>query len=242
MHRSILDQLITGRHRRIFKASIIIVVLAILILTYSRVTTKGIYEIIYFNPIQIVNISIQLFAIINPLSALPTFLAYTSELPLSERRKLVNTIVVVVVTLIFSFTLFGQLILSLLRITIESFKLAGGVLLMVLAIDMLGGTVRTKTIDTEQVAIVPLATPLLVGPGTMTTLIILTNTQSLINVLLGGLIAALLVYLVLRYSNNIAVIIGKNGILLGSRLMSVILAAVASNMIYEALKAWGIAK
>ena len=155
---------------------------------------------------------------------------------------MVNTIVTVVITLIFSFTLFGQLILSLLRITIESFKLAGGVLLMVLAIDMLGGTVRTKTIDTEQIAIVPLANPLLVGSGTMTTLIFLTNTQSLINVLLGGLIAALLVYLVLRYSNNIAIIIGKNGILLGSRLMSVILAAVASNMIYEALRAWGIAK
>ena len=155
---------------------------------------------------------------------------------------MVNTIVTVVITLIFSFTLFGQLILSLLRITIESFKLAGGVLLMVLAIDMLGGTVRTKTIDTEQIAIVPLANPLLVGSGTMTTLIFLTNTQSLINVLLGGLIAALLVYLVLRYSNNIAIIIGKNRILLGSRLMSVILAAVASSMIYEALRAWGIAK
>jgi len=132
----------------------------------------------------------------NPLSALPTFLAYTIKLPLSER--LVN-IIVVVVTLIFSFTLFGQLILSLLRITIESFKLAGGVLLMVLAIDMLGGTVGTKTIDAKQVAIVPLATPLLVSSGTMTTLIFLTNTQSLINVLLGGLIAALLVYLVLIF-------------------------------------------
>ncbi|MEM2193515.1 MAG: MarC family protein [Candidatus Methanomethylicia archaeon] len=138
MYRNILDQLVSGKHKRIFKLSIATVILAILVLAYTRVTAKGIYEIIYFNPLQAANISLQLFAIINPLSALPLFLTYTGELPIAEWRKLVNTIVTVVVALIFSFTLLGQLILSLLGITIESFKLAGGVLLMVLAIDMLG--------------------------------------------------------------------------------------------------------
>jgi multiple antibiotic resistance protein len=125
---------------------------------------------------------------------------------------------------------------------VESFELGGGVLLMILAIDMLGGTVRTKTVDMEQVAIVPLATPLLVGPGTMTTLIVLASTQSLINVLLGGVIAAGAVYLTLRYSDRIARVIGKNGMLAGSRLMAIILAAIAANMLHSALVAWGIAK
>ena len=167
---------------------------------------------------------------------------YTENVSKDVRMKIVNTTALIVVALIFSFALFGQLILNALQVTVESFQLGGGVLLMVLAIDMLGGTVRTKTVDVEQAAIVPIATPLLVGPGTMTTLIVLASTLSLINVLVGGVIATGAVYLTIRYSDRIAVVIGKNGILAGSRLMAVILAAIGANMMHSALMAWGIAK
>jgi multiple antibiotic resistance protein len=143
---------------------------------------------------------------------------------------------------VFSFALCGQLILTAIQVTIESFMLGGGLLLLVIAIDMLGGSVRTKTVDMNQVAIVPLATPLLVGPGTMTTIIVLASTQYLINILLGGMVATAAVFLVLRYSDRISTLIGKNGILAGSRLMSIILAAIAANMIHGALVAWGIAR
>ena len=230
------------KHFRIVRWSVLVLVLALVGLVLAKLFTQGFKEIVSLDFRQIVNISIQLFAIINPFSALPTFLVFTDDLSEANRRKVVNTTTLIVLALVFSFALFGQLILNVLQVTVESFELGGGLLLMVIAIDMLGGTVRTKTVDMNQVAIVPLATPLLVGPGTMTTLIVLAGTQYLINVLVGGVVAVLAVYLVLRYSHRISAFIGKNGVMAGSRLMAIILAAIAANMIHGALLAWGIAK
>jgi len=113
---------------------------------------------------------------------------------------------------------------------------------MTIAVEMLGGTPRSKSVDMTQVAIVPLATPLLVGPGTMTTLIVLAGTQHVINILIGGFLAVAIVFLMLRYSNRILQLIGKNGVIASGRLIAIILAAIAANMIHGALLAWGIAK
>ncbi len=106
---------------------------------------------------------------------------------------------------------------------------------------MLGGISRSKSIDLKQVAVVPLATPLLVGPGTMTTLIVLSHSYTIMNVLLGGLIATVGVYLTLRFSPVLVSAIGNNGVQAASRIMAVILAAIASQMIQSALLEWGIA-
>jgi multiple antibiotic resistance protein len=230
------------KYLRIIRLSGVVIFLALVGLVVLRLIARGFGELVSLNARDILNTSIQLFAIINPLSVLPTFMVYTENARENNRIKIVNTTVLIVIALIFSFALFGQLILNALQITVESFELGGGILLMIIAVDMLGGSVRTKTVHMEQVAIVPLATPLLIGPGTMTTLIVLASTQSLINVLLGGVIATGAVYLILRYSDRIARVIGKNGMLAGSRLMAIILAAIAANMVHSALIAWGIAK
>ena len=230
------------KHMRIIRWSIIVLVLALAGLVATRLLTNGLTEISSLDPLQIINIAVQLFAIINPFSALPTFLAFTDKLGEGGRRNVAHTATLVVLALVFTFALFGQLILNALQVTVESFELGGGILLMVIAVDMLGGAVRTKSVDMKQVAIVPLATPLLVGPGTMTTLIVLAGTQHVVNVLIGGFLAVAVIYLILKYSTRISALIGKNGVIASSRLMAIILAAIAANMIHGALLAWGIAK
>ncbi len=237
---NLLEHIALGRHSKLIQWSLVVLFMAVVGLFFVKQAAIG--SIFSVDTVQVLNIAIQLFAIINPMSVLPTFLVYTEGLAAGDRRKIANTTAIIVVTLIATFALFGQLILNSLQITLDSFKFGGGILLLVLAIDMLGGTARTKTVDTQQVAIVPLATPLLVGPGTMTTLIVLTNTQNLVNVMLGGLVAAMAVFLILRFSQGIVRVVGKNGLLALSRLMSIILAAVAANMLHGALKAWDIAK
>lgn len=190
---------------------------------------------------QIVTISIQLFAIINPLSALPTFLSCTQGLTKVERSRIVHITSLFVIALVLTFALIGQLIISALQITVSSFEMGGGVLVMVIAVSMLQG-IEGKALNAEQAALVPLATPLIVGPGTMATLIVLANTDNLINVLVAGMIAAFGVFLILKYSDRIANLIGDNGVQAVSRLMAIILAAIAASMIHGALLAWGIAK
>jgi len=146
-----------------------------------------------------------------------------------------------VIALVLTFALIGQLIINALQITVSSFMLGGGILVMVIAVSMLQGFQSMK-LDAEQAALVPIATPLIVGPGTMATLIVLANTDNLINVLVAGMIAAFGVFLILNYSDKIAGLIGNNGVQAVSRLMAIILAAIAASMIHGALLAWGIAK
>lgn len=237
-----LSNWIMRRHRKVFRLTTILSVALFIFLIAFKVFTGGFREWIEVEPAAILGISIQLFAIMNPISTIPTFLLFTSNLNLKERKKIVNTATSMVTALLFTFAFFGPLILSALDVSVANFRFGGGILLMILAVDMLSGMSRSKTVDLEQVAVVPIATPLLVGPGTMATVIVLSTSYTIINVILGGLIATVGVYVTLRFAPLLVSAIGKNGVQAVSRIMSVILAAIASQMIYLALYDWGIAK
>ncbi len=127
------------KYLRIIGWSVLIILLTLIGLVFISLSVKGPSEILSFNIREVVNIALQIFAVVNPLSVMPAFLLYTDGLVESNRRRVVNTTVLVVIALVFSFAFFGQLILNALQITVESFMLGGGVLLMVISIDMLGG-------------------------------------------------------------------------------------------------------
>jgi multiple antibiotic resistance protein len=232
---------LTGRYSRVTKLALVFLVIFLISLVIQRFYTGGTNEIVNINVPQTLNTLIQLYAIINPFTVLPTFISFTGELNESGRNQVLQTTVMIVIALLFSFALFGTLLLRALNVSVASFQLGGGILLMVIAIEMLGGSPRNKSLETDQVAVVPLATPLLVGPGTMTTLIVLTSTEPVINVLAGGLLAAIATYLTLRVAPYLMRVLGPNGIQAVGRLMAIILAAVAANMILNSLFSWGIA-
>jgi multiple antibiotic resistance protein len=236
-----LSEWIIRRHGRVFRLALLLAVILLVFLTSFRFTVGGLKEWVQIEPAAVLNITIQLFTIMNPISTIPTFLIYTGKLKEDERRKITSTTTLIVIVLLLTFTLFGPLILAALDVSVTNFRFGGGILLLILAIDMLGGMSRSKAIDIKQVAVVPLATPLLVGPGTMTTLIVLSNAYTIVNVLIGGLIAAIGVYLTLRFAPLLVSAVGNNGVQAASRVMAVILAAIASQMIHSALLDWGIA-
>jgi multiple antibiotic resistance protein len=232
---------ITGRYSRVLRLSILVLIVALISLAAFRLITGGVQEYLAINSAVVLTTAIQLFAIMNPISAIPLFLSFTSQIDRSERQKIINTTTTIIIALLFIFSLFGPLILEALNVSVASFKLGGGFLLLVLAIDMLSGLFRSKSVALDEVAVVPLATPLLVGPGTLTTLIVLSETQAIINVLFGAIIAVATVYLTLRFSPLLISLLGNNGVRAIGRIMSVILAAVAAQMIHSALYEWGIA-
>ncbi len=237
-----LQEWITGRHSRTLRLALVFLILFLASLIVQRfVTGGGTSQLVNINVTDTLNTLIQLYAVINPWTVLPTFIAFTGDLNESGRNKVLQTTFTIVIALLFSFALFGTLLLQALNISVYSFLFGGGILLMVIAIDMLGGSPRTKSVEANQIAVVPLATPLLVGPGTMTTLILLTNTEPVINVLVGALLAAIGVYFTLRLAPMLMRILGPNGIQVIGRLMAIILAAVAANMIFRGLVGWNIA-
>ena len=186
---------------------------------------------------------VQLYAILNPVSVIPTYLSLMEEVDKIRRRCLLRKAVVTVFLLMLVFLLGGSFILGFMRIGVDSVRFGGGILLFVISIDMLGGVSRTKTIEErEQMFIVPIASPLLVGPGTITTLIVFSAVYPAHLGVISVAITALLIYLTLRGSEQITGIIGKNGVRAMGRLMAIIIAATAAEMIHTALYNWGIAE
>jgi len=186
---------------------------------------------------------VQLYAILNPISVIPTYLSLMEGVEKPQRRRLLRRATFTVFFLMLIFLLGGSFILGFMKIGVDSVRFGGGILLFVISIDMLGGVSRTKTLEErEQMFVVPIASPLLVGPGTITTLIIFSAIYPIHLGVISVILTVLLIYLTLRLSEQITGIIGKNGVRAMGRIMAIIIAATAAEMIHTALYNWGIAR
>ena len=185
---------------------------------------------------------IQLLAIMNPFSAIPTFISLTDHLDEIERRKIVNRAFITSVFLVLLFTIIGNYILMAFSISIPSLRIGGGILLMAIALDMLGGMPRAKRIEAQDIAVVPLATPMIIGPGTITTILLLTSKEpSPLNVVLvavAGLLATTTTFILLRYSGKIIALLKPSTVRALGRFMSLIIASIAVEMIFLGIKGY----
>lgn len=186
----------------------------------------------------------QLYAIMDPVGVLPTYTFLVSGCDESERGRLLRNAFFAILGLMFAAAFAGRTILDFFGISVDSVRFGGGILLLVLAIDMLGGEVRSKVLERlsiEDAIISPISTPLLVGPGTITMLLVLSASMPAYVVVTGILIAAALSYLTLKASDILIALLGRNGVRAMGRVMAVVIAAVAAEMIHAALVNWGIA-
>jgi multiple antibiotic resistance protein len=231
---------LTYRSKTVLFAFIALAVVIVIMLGLTEATLGNISEDLRLDMTDVALITVQLFAIIDPIGALPIYIMYDQAAGPEQGGKLARTITVAVLSLLLFFVFLGPVMLQILRISVSSFQLGGGILLIVLAVDMLGEGARTKSLEPDEAAIVPLASPLLVGPGTMATIIVLEGTRPLINLLFSVVLTTVLVALILRFSSAIGRTLGKNGLRAVSRLFSLVLAAIAAQMIHDALLAWGL--
>jgi multiple antibiotic resistance protein len=187
-------------------------------------------------------VSIQLYAVLNPLSVIPTFASLTEAWSQDQKRHAVRKASLIVLLLMTIFCFLGDPLLKLLNVSIASLRFGGGILLMVIAVDMLSGMSRTKSLESmDEALIVPIATPLLVGPGTITTLIVLSVSEGFATTMLGVVIATLLVFLTLSSGELLLEKAGKNFVRSLGRFMAIVIAGISGEMIHKALVEWGIA-
>ena len=193
---------------------------------------------------------ISLASVLNPLGALPVYLTLTQENSRDEIKRIATSCSIAVFITIAVSLIFGQKILGFFGISVASFRVGGGVLLATMALSMLQAK-RTSTklnkqeeressIDIKEIGIVPLAIPLLAGPGTISTSII--QAQSLQTPMLwaGAIMVCLLigitVKLVLTFSRLIGRRLGTVGVNVMTRIMGLILMAMAVEFITGGLK------
>ena len=187
---------------------------------------------------------ITLIAIINPLAIVPFFIHYTEGFSHAERRRTIRTAALAAFCVIAVCALLGLQILQFFNISLQSFQVGGGLLLLISAMNMLNArpaeerssnpTLEAgaeKAAEGNSIAVVPLAIPLLTGPAAMSTVVIYADQARTIwqhLALLGyGVVVALAVVICFSLAEPIARVLGKTGINVMTRLMGLILAALA---------------
>jgi multiple antibiotic resistance protein len=192
---------------------------------------------------------ISLLALINPLGAIPFFISLTEEQSHPERAETIRITSVSVFCVIAVSALLGEKIIRFFGISVGSLQTGGGIIMLLMAINMLNAQVGHAKATPEEtreaalkqsVAVVPLAIPLLTGPGTISTVIVYAEQShrwvDLLGLVCIGAVLATVVYFALRLAVPIASWVGQTGINIGTRLMGLMLAALAVEFIADGLK------
>ena len=179
---------------------------------------------------------VTLFVIMDPLGTIPVFLALTGGFTMRARARAARQAVLVSLGVIISFALFGQQILDYLGIGIPALQGAGGLLLLLVALDLLTGRADDpQEIQDVNVALVPLGTPLLAGPGAIVATIVFVRRADGVADYLALALAILAVhaalFLALRFSGGIIRVIKDSGIVLVSRIAGLLLSAIAVQLV-----------
>lgn len=187
------------------------------------------------------------FTLINPISTMPIFMTMTSELDVAHRNRTAKkaSIVAFVTILVFAFS--GQLLFRFFGISVNSFKIVGGVIFFIMGMDMLQARLsQVKIKDSEiksyvnDISITPLAIPMICGPGAITNSIVLmekaTTVEMKIILIASISVVVLLTYFILLSSSRIIKLLGETGNNVLMRLMGLIVMVIAVEFFFSGLK------
>lgn len=180
---------------------------------------------------EILEAFITLFVIMDPVGNLPIFISLTKGMPTQEVRKNVNSSVFVAGILLFVFLFLGLRIFDFFSINLDSFQIAGGIILLIISILYVFGTSMKFVKSSGAGLSVPLGTPLLAGPGVITTTIILVSEKGAFITAIAALLTLLATWLILTNSARLYRLLGSQWTDVISRIMGVILAAIAVEFI-----------
>lgn len=178
--------------------------------------------------LNLVKAILVLFVVVDPFGNIPIFMSLTDKMTKTQRRKVFNTATLVGVILLLVFSFAGQEILSIFGISIFSFEVAGGILLLIISIKILiSGSLEDMSESPESMGAVPIAMPLLVGPGAITTTIFNLQSYGIAVAAISVFIVLLLTWFILRYVDLVYRFLGKTGAIVIARVMALLIAAIA---------------
>jgi multiple antibiotic resistance protein len=188
------------------------------------------------------------FFIVDPFAATPAFLGMTAGYEHARRKQMARRAALTCLVILSVFATVGKYLFRLFGITLPAFKFAGGLLLLLVALDMLQAR-RSRTRETpeeqsgaseiEDVGIIPMGIPMLAGPGSISNVMVLVGQaprwRDAIPVLVGIGITSLVCYIVLASADRVEAVLGEIGIRIVTRLMGLMLTAIAFQFFVSAL-------
>ena len=204
---------------------------------------------------EVSKILLAFLVLINPLAALTIYLDATADYTRAERRAVARICAISVFIIMVIFTLTGQYILKGLGISIGAFQVAGGCLVFLISLSLINGnnnpikpkigidenSTLTPRISKNSIAVVPLAMPMVIGPGGISTVVIYASSSKTywhtLSIIAASLIISIICYLTLRAGNRVSSYLGNTGMNILNRVMGLLLAAVAVEIMAAGLKA-----
>lgn len=178
---------------------------------------------------------IPLFVAIDAVGILPIYISLVEPLSQTERKRIARQSVLTAFFVALSFLFIGNFLFTLLGIKLEDFMIAGGVLLLILSISEMLKVKQYDLIPFDTLGVVPIGTPLLSGPATLTTLIILAGTYGYPIVIFSLFLNLLVAWIMLEKSEFLIKIMGIHGIKAFAKVMALILSAFAVSLIKRGL-------
>ncbi|MCC4768363.1 NAAT family transporter [Methanosarcina sp. DH1] len=185
----------------------------------------------------------SVFVVISPISGVVTFISLTSKMTRDEKNQIAKKSVTLACLIAFFFAVTGNIILELFSISVDSLRVAGGILLFSIAFDMMHAKISRESITEEEISqsqerediwVFPIGLPLLTGPGAISTVIVLMgsteNIEQKIIILVSIILTFIFCLYIFLFSRRIHKFIGYNGMLVFTRLMGLLLAALAVNL------------
>ena len=179
---------------------------------------------------KIVNTFIPIFVAVDIFAIIPVFVSLTADIPLKKRRGIERDSVLTALVVSLTFVGLGEAIFRVLGITGNDFKIAGGLILLILAILDLMGYSRMRE-QTGKLGVVPIGVPLIVGPAVLTTILVLVDHYGIGPTVVSLVVNLFIVWLSFRASGNILKVFGRGGIVAISKVMALLLASIAVMMI-----------
>ena len=181
---------------------------------------------------EFISSAMILFAIIDVIGNIPLIVLLREKYKVIESEK--ASFVSLVIMIVFLFV--GEVLLNLLGVDINSFAVAGSIIILFLAAEMILGVKLYKDSNPRTASIVPIAFPLIAGPGTLTTLISIKSEYDDVNIILAIVLNMILVYIVLKSSEKIQKILGSQGINILRKVFGIILLAIGIKLFTTNIK------
>jgi multiple antibiotic resistance protein len=191
----------------------------------------------------------SLLAMINPISAAPMYLALTAGYAPAQRRRTLRSAVLTAFSVLLAFALLGGAIFQLFGITIDAFRIAGGIIFFGIGMDMLQAKrARGKTTEEEEqegrtktdVGVTPLGIPMITGPGAITTVMVLmtqANTRMHVAIVFGAVAVVLFIsYLTLLASPRLVRVFGQTGLNVMTRIMGLLVAVIGVQFVIDGVR------